>query len=82
MAGLSNRGTTGSGAVAALERYRDERFANFGVSFFVKWLDDQGFIIVPKGYSKPARRGNAKPVPYTGPDMIGQSHCGRLAKGS
>lgn len=79
MAGLSNRGTTGLPARQALERYLP---ATMNAQHLVNWLGEQGFIIVPKGYSKPARRGNPKPAPYTGPTMIGQTHCGRLARGS
>lgn len=46
-------------------------------------LTNNNFVIAPRPYSRPARRGknigNTKPKPYTGPAMIGKSHSARLA---
>lgn len=42
---------------------------------FLQWLDQHDLIIVPKGYAKPARRGNE-----IGP-LIGRSHTSNLVGG-
>lgn len=31
---------------------------------------------------EPARRGNSKPAPYTGPSIIGSTHSSRIVNGS
>lgn len=44
----------------------------------IKHLEDNQFVIAPRPYTRPARRGNTKPKPYTGPVMLGKSHSARL----
>lgn len=82
MTGTSNRSRTGADALAKLAEY----FEQTGLVTdprdtarrFVARLLQEGFIVAPVPYSKPARRGNAKPPKYTGPAMIGQSHSARI----
>lgn len=81
---VSNRTHTGEGAKEALRKYLGTNLKDtpYQVCAIVQWLDDQGFIIVPKGHSAPARRGNSKPPVYTGPELIGKSHTARLIGGA
>lgn len=48
----------------------------------IKHLEDHKFVIAPKPYEPPARRGKGKPPKYTGPTMIGASHSANLVRGA
>lgn len=76
---MGNKASTGEGAKEKLREYfAASKFAPRFADHFTQWLDEQGFIIVPK---PSARRGNSrKPPVYTGPAMIGQSHTARLIR--
>lgn len=86
MTKLSSKYKTGEVAAALVMDY----FRNYSVkaesyealaAHLIKHLTDNNFVIAPRPYAKPARRGkgNTEPAPYTGPDMIGKSHSARLA---
>lgn len=80
----SNRTSTGQGAKEKLREYfgTNLKTTPYQVAALIQYLDNEGFIIVPKPYKAPARRGNSrKPPVYTGPDMIGKSHTARLTGG-
>ncbi len=74
--GPSNRCRTGSHAKAALRTILP---ANLDAERLAAALDRAGFVIVPKLYTKPARRGNAV-TPDPGP-WLGKSHTANLIGG-
>lgn len=82
MSGPSNRTHTGQGATEKVREFFHGRDIRDTAAHFTKWLDNEGFIIVPKPYKAPARRGNSKPPAYTGPELIGKSHTARLVGGA
>ena len=72
--GVSNRACTGHHAKAALTKVFSTCSTPRAVA---EALDREGYIIVPKPYQKPARRGNdVKPDPW-----IGKSHTANLIGG-
>jgi len=86
---VSNRGKTGQPARSAL-RSALEKFTDCGSripGLLVQELDDLGYVIVPKAYSKPARRGwevadeEAKKRIAEHDPWIGKSHSARLCGG-
>lgn len=84
MTKLSSKYKTGEIAEALVKQYFLERTPNeCCATGLVLHLTNNNFVIAPRPYSRPARRGknigNTKPKPYTGPVMIGKSHSARLA---
>lgn len=79
MSGLSNRRRTGRDARAALVQIiSSATHGEFSPDKIIRELAGKGYAIV--NVREPtARRGNAKPPIYTGPEFIGQSHSARLA---
>ena len=74
---VSNRARTGERATKALAECLPPSTRN--VNKIVQDLYDLGYIIVPKLYDKPARRGNEAVKP---PEIwIGKSHSKVLAGG-
>jgi hypothetical protein len=81
MAGISNRSTTGIEAEEAIRQFfLTKAFTHGSARQLVRWLDDAGYIVVPKPYTKPARRGNDKKISVDSP-WIGKSHSARLVGG-
>lgn len=79
--GVSNRACTGHHAVAALRAALQSRATD--AAGYARELDRLGFIIVPKPYQKPARRGNAvdkRRLKDIDP-WIGKSHTANLIGG-
>jgi hypothetical protein len=72
----SNRAKTGEPAMRALKACLPEKVNAAGI---VRELSDLGYIIIPKAYTKPARRGNEVQKPYD--PWIGKSHSARLLHG-
>lgn len=85
MTKLSSKYKTGEiGRALVIEYLRSKCFGGsdrgqIEAEGLIKHLDDNNFVIAPGPYTKPARRGKAKPKPYTGPVMLGKSHSARLA---
>jgi hypothetical protein len=80
---VSNRAKTGEPAMRALKMSVDAVLANtatrINIARVARELDDLGYIIIPKPYTKPARRGNE--VKDIGEIWIGKSHSSVLAGG-
>lgn len=87
MAKLSAKRHTGNGArEKALLYFREHITAGEvnterKVDHLLAWLYTEGYVIVPID-PQPARRGKAKPTPYSGPVLIGTSHCAKLVNGN
>lgn len=71
---VSNRASTGHNAVEALRQALQSHATD--AAGYARELDKRGYLIVPKPYQKPARRGNEAASPW-----IGKSHTANLVGG-